>query len=324
MNSSSSINDTFYVSTTQLIIGAHTVECNSSKCNANISDVIAIPTQPPGLLCLECHTCNEAVEEACTETTGCSSGMSSCTGTIVYMAAGTRKETRIQKGCGTGVPSTVIASTDVYGFHIRGQKSECSTSNCNAKIPDFLKIPTETPGLDSSGNDLRCFSCISTNVTQCSDEVAEKVKCPFGFNTCYEAKGSLSIGDFPITLFVKQCSQFTSSSIKINTGLYTLSLDALHCSGNLCNGNLKTTVPPTTDISTTILPSPTTDTSSTILPSPTTDTFSTILSTPSENTTRVITTPRGTARSPTTSSSLTVTSPWYLLLLTLLLIASSL
>ncbi|XP_075045908.1 ly6/PLAUR domain-containing protein 5-like [Mixophyes fleayi] len=203
-----------------------------------------------GYQCLECYICNEAEGVECPKPEICSKAMNVCTATVVNMEAGTQSESRILKNCGIGVPMISIARPGAIGFQIRLSQHNCNSSNCNN---ENFEPGTVQPGLSSSTSDLQCYSCISSNETKCSQEVAEKVKCPSINNFCYEAKGDLSVGGFSIPLFAKQCSQSTASSIVIDRKWYRISLTASYCSGSLCNGNLTSTISPTTLPATTMI-----------------------------------------------------------------------
>ncbi|XP_063800089.1 ly6/PLAUR domain-containing protein 5-like [Pseudophryne corroboree] len=165
---------------------------------------------------------------------------------------GTRTETWRLKGCGISSSSSMNHSFNVSieGLIVGAHKVECNSSKCNANISDVIATPTQPPGLNSSGNDLMCYSCFSTNAAQCSEEVAEKVSCPENSITCYEASGSMSIGYISFPLYAKQCAKFIGKGFIISSGWLQISVaTSLHCSESLCNGNPKAAVPPTTDSS---------------------------------------------------------------------------
>ncbi|XP_075696974.1 ly6/PLAUR domain-containing protein 3-like [Rhinoderma darwinii] len=192
-----------------------------------------------GCLCLECFLCNESLDVGCSNSSkiSCTGSDNICTAVSFSAKIGNQMESRIVKGCEKGFPRILISASNSTGIGIRASKLSCNSSMCNDKIIDLsTSFPPEQVIQD---NGLECYSCISTNKSKCSKQSAQKVKCPVGLNTCYEAEGNLTIGTISSPIFVKQCSVPTNNTaIVISQVWYKISVIAAYCSGNLCNENI--------------------------------------------------------------------------------------
>lgn len=202
-----------------------------------------------GCRCLECYSCNNPSDVGCSasDKTICNGDDNICTAVSFSVKTGNRTENRIVKGCDKGSPINSIDTPNSNGIQIRSSKLSCNSSLCNENVLDFRK--EFSPEQDSSASTLECYSCFSLNKSKCLKESAEKVKCPDGFDACYEAEGNLTIVTTTVQVFVKKCSFSTNNpNIIISGDWYNISLIAQYCTGNLCNDNPVTTANPTTEV----------------------------------------------------------------------------
>ncbi|XP_073425963.1 ly6/PLAUR domain-containing protein 3-like [Dendrobates tinctorius] len=197
---------------------------------------------------LECFTCNETLDVGCSSlsTITCTGDDNACAAVSFSAKLGNLKENLIVKGCDRGFPMTSIVSSNPFGIQILASRTLCDTSTCNE---DIMDLRNDFDNVEVNGtSDLECYSCLSTNESQCSAESAEKVSCPSNLNSCVEAAGNITIRGTTFPFFIKECSFLTiNTAINIDIDVYSLSFNAAFCSENLCNKNLlvaKTTVTP--------------------------------------------------------------------------------
>ncbi|XP_073511907.1 ly6/PLAUR domain-containing protein 5-like [Phyllobates terribilis] len=197
---------------------------------------------------LGCFACNEPSDISCSRlsTIACAADDDACTAVSFSAKLGNLTENLIVKGCDKGFPMTSIISSNPFGVQILASRILCDLPKCNE---DILDLSSKFPDVEvNETSDLECYSCLSTNKSQCSAESAEKVRCPLDLNTCYEAAGTITIREISFPIFIKQCSFLTNdTTINIDIDVYSLSFDVAFCSENLCNEKLlvsKTTVTP--------------------------------------------------------------------------------
>ncbi|XP_075134243.1 uncharacterized protein LOC142209213 [Leptodactylus fuscus] len=232
-----------------------------------------------GCLCLECFVCNDLSDSGCSNQfqVNCTGDNNVCSAVSFSSKIGSQVETRTVKSCEKGSPLNSISQITSNGLQIVYGKSSCNSSLCNENVNDLSKKlpqdevkkcadlwrvvvadfndgqPNSPPirrcqngfvfSLPKSGSNsssgLECYACLSTNKSECSNELAKKVKCPGDLNACYQAEGNLTLGGSAVHIFVKQCSIFTNvTTIVIGDARFNMSLIAEYCTGNLCNENL--------------------------------------------------------------------------------------
>ncbi|XP_069804787.1 ly6/PLAUR domain-containing protein 5-like [Dendropsophus ebraccatus] len=206
-----------------------------------------------GCLCLECYTCNEALNADCSlsEKINCTGDDNVCTSVSFSAQAGNQIENRIVKMCEEGFVTKIRSLSLSYGLQTQASKLSCISSLCNENTIDLSKDVFDNSGTPVS--DLQCYSCVSTNQTMCAKDLAEQVKCQSGSDACYEAEGNVTIGSMSFPIFVKQCSVYTDkTNITIDHGWYEMSLNFKYCKNSLCNNNMfspeTTTEAPTANV----------------------------------------------------------------------------
>ncbi|XP_066461750.1 ly6/PLAUR domain-containing protein 5-like [Eleutherodactylus coqui] len=208
-----------------------------------------------GGLCLDCLSCNEPeVECMDSKNVTCKDDENICSAVLFSVDIGNKEMSKIVKGCGSGSPKISFSFPTAHGIQIFSTWRSCSSEMCNK---DVINPSKELPDISTSG--VQCWSCLSTEKSKCKPEI---VNCTAGHTTCYEASGNLTIGSTSFsTLYVKQCSDLSNfPTIKMNGKWYSISLNAMYCTGNLCNQDPTSTTVFTH--STVIIPVNTTQTSS--------------------------------------------------------------
>ncbi|XP_007491784.1 ly6/PLAUR domain-containing protein 5-like [Monodelphis domestica] len=170
-------------------------------------------------------------------TVTCGSRQKTCLEAVTSMSTGYGKSvTLVKKGC-----SDVKDVMDV----VPGRKSlppdytrvrQCQEDLCNHQIDSQDSIPNLSPVPDPAElSGTKCWACISTKAEDCELQNSSNIDCYKNQSVCFQGQGSLNIGNFSTSIYLRTCLEPTCTVTGTTTLWSNSFLKGSCCGENFCN-----------------------------------------------------------------------------------------
>ncbi|XP_053545977.1 ly6/PLAUR domain-containing protein 3-like [Bombina bombina] len=147
--------------------------------------------------------------------------------------------TMLIKGCGKGGVGRLDKAINFHGITMFVQFHQCDSSLCNTnmELKNYQLLPPDTT--NRQPNQVQCYSCVGKTEERCTTSNAPDKTCFNNFESCFDGKASITIGNETQVIPIKSCSTRNVCPRQLLTlGSATFGIQGACCRGNLCNQDL--------------------------------------------------------------------------------------